>query len=341
MNNQISKSLVLSHTNTFVYIVATAFFAVSLLVALMPTQARAASLTEPQVQAILNLLSSFNADQATVKNTEAALRGKSSEHATSSKPQKDEFERGSSMSSFNKASPFCQIARQLKRGDQDQSVADLQSFLASQGFFTGSSTMFFGPKTEEALKHWQAAQGIATSGTPSTTGWGVLGPKTRSIIARVCNPSSHDDKSMGSTTITQGPAPTCTLTANPTSVAQGGTSTLTWASTNAVYASSASGTKMLPQGSIVVTPAQTTIYHKTVFGPGGQAGCEAIVTVASSTATSSLQASASNFNYLVAYSDSFNENMAAVASVAMVPFQTPIALAIESLANVFYQLGIY
>ena len=47
-------------------------------------RAQAASLTEPQIQAILGLLSSFGADQATITNTEAALRGREVEDTSTS-----------------------------------------------------------------------------------------------------------------------------------------------------------------------------------------------------------------------------------------------------------------
>ncbi len=349
MNTSRSASSALGHKNTFVYAVVSVFFAASLLLAMMPTPARAASLNETQIQSILNLLKSFNADQAIVANTEMSLRGMApSNHGTSTMPKKDDHD--SSMGQLGGMMAKCEMVRNLSRGDQDDSVSTLQGFLASQGFFNGSTTKFFGEKTEQALKAWQTSQGIATSGTPGTTGWGALGPKTRSIVARLCNPSSHDDKSISHATSSpngsNAPMPTCVLTANKSTVQNGESVTLSWISTNATRASSASGAPAAPQGSVTVTPTQTTIYHKSVYGPGGTAGCEAVVNVTGSTATSSVQAmaqpnlmlaSVATFNFVQDYSDSFNQNMAAVASAAIgFPFQ----LAVDSLADIFVQLGV-
>ena len=328
-----------STQRALVSILMTALFAASLLLAVMPTPARAASLTEPQIQAILGLLASFNADPSVVSNTEASLRGATpSTHATSTPPKKEDSEHGTSASVFNRApNSFCTINHKLGRGDNEESVGALQDFLASQGFFTGSTTAFFGPMTEEALKHWQAAQGIATSGVPGTTGWGVFGPKTRSVIARLCNPSSHDDKNLRSAATSENekkvPAPTCTLTADQSSVAAGTPVTLTWTSTNADHASGSDGHRG-PSGSLTVTPTTTTVYQKTVFGPGGSAQCQATVTVTGGQNASTTPTGTVTTQMVMAEPD-IN-----VASVAVAVVQFPFSLAIDSLTNIFVELGI-
>jgi lysophospholipase L1-like esterase len=82
------------------------------------------------------------------------------------------------------------------------------------------------------------------------------------------------------------PAPTASLVANPTSITSGGSSTLTWSSTNASSCSATapsgftiSGTS----GSQSVSPAGTTTYSISCTGSGGSIAASATVTVSGST----------------------------------------------------------
>ena len=81
-------------------------------------------------------------------------------------------------------------------------------------------------------------------------------------------------------TVTPPPPPTVTLTANPASIVQGTSSTLTWSSTNAVTASIDQGVGSVnPNGTLSITPTQTTTYTITAQGPGGTASASTTVTV--------------------------------------------------------------
>ena len=82
-----------------------------------------------------------------------------------------------------------------------------------------------------------------------------------------------------------GAAPTVTLAVSPTSINAGALSTLTWTSTNAT---SVSISPAVPQedvstvplnGSVTISPAQTTTYTITANGPGGTASATATLTV--------------------------------------------------------------
>ncbi|HVW82570.1 MAG TPA: LamG-like jellyroll fold domain-containing protein [Candidatus Paceibacterota bacterium] len=77
-------------------------------------------------------------------------------------------------------------------------------------------------------------------------------------------------------------APTASLSANPSSITSGQSSTLTWGSTNA---DSCTGTGFstggAAAGSAVVTPSQTTTYSVTCTGAGGQASAQTTVSVSS------------------------------------------------------------
>ena len=79
------------------------------------------------------------------------------------------------------------IAKSLSRGSRGADVIALQQFLISQNLLTlNFATDFFGAMTEAAVKKWQEQNGIVSSGTSRTTGYGVAGPKTRAAIARLC-----------------------------------------------------------------------------------------------------------------------------------------------------------
>jgi len=83
------------------------------------------------------------------------------------------------------------LTRQLKRGVRDSGMAGevvrLQSFLArdKEIYPEGLITGYFGVFTERAVQKWQARYGIVSSGDIMTTGYGLVGPKTRSKMAEV------------------------------------------------------------------------------------------------------------------------------------------------------------
>jgi phospholipase C len=85
------------------------------------------------------------------------------------------------------------------------------------------------------------------------------------------------------------PVPTASISANPTSISSGGSSTLTVKATNAtqVTVSGSDGSSYILSstgGTQVVSPAATTTYKTTATGTGGTATATATVTVSQSTA---------------------------------------------------------
>jgi peptidoglycan-associated lipoprotein len=78
--------------------------------------------------------------------------------------------------------------------------------------------------------------------------------------------------------------PTVTLSADPTSISKGDSSTLSWTSTNATQLTIAPevGT-VTAEGTTKVTPADSTTYTITASGPGGSANSTARVTVSAPT----------------------------------------------------------
>jgi hypothetical protein len=71
-------------------------------------------------------------------------------------------------------SVFASIDVNLKYGQKNDSVAELQDFLADKGLLTSSPTGFFGLLTLKAVKAYQVSQNLPVTG--------FVGPMTRAII---------------------------------------------------------------------------------------------------------------------------------------------------------------
>ncbi len=75
------------------------------------------------------------------------------------------------------------FTRQLEYGDRGPDISALQDVLKDLHFFTyPNSTGFFGALTQSAVQKFQAANGIASFGTPITTGYGRVGPQTLNVL---------------------------------------------------------------------------------------------------------------------------------------------------------------
>jgi len=91
----------------------------------------------------------------------------------------------------------------LSRGNSGADVLALQNFLIAQGFLSAdSATGFFGAHTEAAVQQFQASKNIVSSGAPGTTGYGLVGSRTRAALQQNCAP-------------TPVPLPTCPLAPVP------------------------------------------------------------------------------------------------------------------------------
>lgn len=77
--------------------------------------------------------------------------------------------------------------RILSFGSSGSDVTQLQKFFISQNFLAArDGTGYFGALTQAAVRKWQAQYNIVSSGTPATTGYGTVGPKTRATIIQNC-----------------------------------------------------------------------------------------------------------------------------------------------------------
>jgi len=77
------------------------------------------------------------------------------------------------------------LSRDLRPGSQGEDVTRLQTFLAKDPaiYPEGQVTGYYGGLTQAAVQRWQVKYGIVTSGTPESTGYGMVGPKTRRSFA--------------------------------------------------------------------------------------------------------------------------------------------------------------
>jgi hypothetical protein len=80
------------------------------------------------------------------------------------------------------------LSRSLSLGSNGPDVSGLQLFLAQEGLFKGIATGYFGSLTESAVQQWQLQNGIVTSGDSNSTGFGLVGPRTRTAMESSCSP---------------------------------------------------------------------------------------------------------------------------------------------------------
>ncbi|MES2986055.1 MAG: peptidoglycan-binding protein [Patescibacteria group bacterium] len=81
----------------------------------------------------------------------------------------------------------------LVLGNNNLGVKALRTILRTKGYFAAygsagvpasaaAETTYFGIETQNALKKFQCDKNVVCTGTPDTTGWGKVGPKTRAAL---------------------------------------------------------------------------------------------------------------------------------------------------------------
>ena len=118
-------------------------------------------------------------------------------------------------------------------------------------------------------------------GAVATTGAISISPtQTTTYIITVTGAGGSASAQATVTVQPAGVAPTVTITASPSSITVGQSSTLIWSSTNATTASIDNGIgSVATSGSMSVSPAQNTTYTISVSGSGGNATAQSTVTV--------------------------------------------------------------
>jgi hypothetical protein len=165
--------------------------------ALLAPLAASAALSSAQIQSVVSMLQAFGVDQPTIDSVSAALAGTSS---------------GSSSSASCISLSYNLYAGQTDAATGGQ-VSQLQQFLGV------SPTGYFGPLTEQAVQQYQSNNGIVSSGSPDTTGYGFVGPQTRAALS--CNGSAVAYANTGTNTTTTGTTYAPTTSSVTTSGASG------------------------------------------------------------------------------------------------------------------------
>ena len=121
------------------------------------------------------------------------------------------------------------LTRTLAFGARGTDVSALQQFLIAQNLLSSDSATgfdgltpsgYFGALTQTAVQKFQASQGIVSSGTPASTGYGLVGARTRAAIAQACTHTNASANTSAPAAPKSAPAsslqPQCPLVALPT-----------------------------------------------------------------------------------------------------------------------------
>ena len=199
--------------------------------------------------------------------------------------------------------------RALSLGSSGSDVLQLQQYLASNPniYPGGQVTGYFGVLTQAAVQRWQATYGVVSSGSPSTTGWGVVGPRTAAAISQQCASGSTNISGSIPASALSAPSAAGVIQVTPTS----GSAPLAVSVVTTVNAmGSCSGTTYvlnfgdgtqstaIPTQQGVCAPVQQTYTHTYTYGgtytivlAGGTHQTTALVTVAGNPSPSAAAAS--------------------------------------------------
>lgn len=141
----------------------------------------AATLTSAQVTSILSVLRSFGATDELVESTRAVLEERATVQV--------------SAPGSESAAGCYSFTRWMMVGTLDEEVGGdvsrLQTLLTTLGYYASDITGKFGAFTEAAVKKFQTAKGVISSGDINSTGFGGVGPATREALSKAsCSPAS-------------------------------------------------------------------------------------------------------------------------------------------------------
>jgi Putative peptidoglycan binding domain len=93
------------------------------------------------------------------------------------------------------------LTRTLSYSSRGQDVVELQNYLIGKNLLAqGNATGYFGRLTESAVQSFQRQHDVVSSGSPTATGYGVVGPATRRAIAAQCTTSQEQVSQIASDT---------------------------------------------------------------------------------------------------------------------------------------------
>lgn len=156
----------------------------------------AATLSSTQIYSLTYLLETFGVPESTIKQIRSILLGKNSTPDVQPTPikqtvqiQPQPIKQPISTSSSHAAGvsnwSICNKGvRPMRPYTKSQDIKEIQEFLTNLGFFNSMATGFYGPATIKAVQAYQSARGIVSYGSPYTTGYGLIGPKTASFMEK-------------------------------------------------------------------------------------------------------------------------------------------------------------
>lgn len=156
-------------------------------------------------------------------------------------------------------------------------------------------TGYFGPITQAAVQNWQAANGIISYGTPYTTGYGVVGPRTRRAMD--CTSSTTTGSTTTSPPVTQTPTPTPTPAQS--------TDTSVYVKVTIAAPSMSISYNGIPAGSRIVLIDQDNGMRYTLISPSNTSGTQITMLPAAYSAGAYVVQVISNAGVVVASSGAF------------------------------------
>ena len=120
------------------------------------------------------------------------------------------------------------LTRSLDIGSQGSDVSSLQTFLTGLGstiYPSGLVTGYFGSLTSAGVGRFQTQNGIVSSGSPSTTGFGRVGPVTMAALNAQMGGTSNLSEGAGKVTNTDVPQP---ILSNLAVTTTSNSATVTW-----------------------------------------------------------------------------------------------------------------
>ena len=157
------------------------------------------------------------------------------------------------------------VTTTLDPGDSGTQVTELQTFLAAspsiypEGLITG----YYGSLTTAAVQRFQCQQNIVCSGSPSTTGYGRVGPRTLAAISGTGGPVTDVWAPIISVAVVATTSNSATI--NWTTNEAAGSRVMYSTSWPFLYASapsvSAGALKLVPSATLTGLASNTTYYY--------------------------------------------------------------------------------
>lgn len=152
------------------------------------------------------------------------------------------------------------LSRSISLGSAGSDVLSLQQFLHA-GALLDSAALdgVFRASTQLAVQQWQSLHGVVSGGDPSVTGFGVVGPRTRTAIALACG-SAGISSAAGACPVARPPSTLCASGWRGNTDSNGCTISYSCVTSLPSSSASASGASACPTAVSLMCPAGTHEY---------------------------------------------------------------------------------